>query len=154
MDKFGAHIDLTLHSQYTETVPTVTVKFANAVIWHGGIDKTTVLSFDTEELLPGNYWLSVVFGNKDDSEQQRFGKDMMVGVESLRIQNYDHEFSIYSEYEPDYPEPWHTQQKQAGTAPPPVTHSNYLGWPGEWRIQISLPVYRWIHVMTSQGWLI
>ena len=154
MDKFSAHIELKLYSQYTKTVPIITLKFADKIIWQGEIDKTTTLSFDTEKLLPGNYWLAIVFENKDDSEQLLYGKDMMVGVESLRVQNYDHEFSIYSEYEPKYPEPWYTQQKQAGTTPLPVVHSNYIGWPGEWRIQIGLPVYRWIHVKTSQGWLI
>jgi len=151
MDKFSAHIDLTLYSQYTETVPVITVKFADKIVWHGGIEKATTLSLDTDQLLPGNYWLSFKFENKDESEQQRFGKDMMVGVESVRIQRYDHEFAIYSEYEPEYPEPWYSQHQNP---PPSIIHSNYIGWPGEWRIQIGLPVYRWIHVMTSQGWLI
>ena len=154
MDKFSAHIDLKLHSQYTETVPVISVKFADRVVWDGAVDNTMTLGIDTGELAPGNYWLSFVFENKDESEQQRFGKDMMVGVESVRVQRYDHEFAIHSEYEPVYPEPWYTQQKEAGTPPPRVIHSNYIGWPGEWRIQIGLPVYRWIHAMTSQGWLI
>jgi hypothetical protein len=154
MDKFTAHIDLKLRSQYTENIPVVTVKFANKIVWHGHVDKTTTLSIDTDELLAGNYWLSVRLENKDDSEHHRFGKEMMVGVESVRVQHYDYEFAIHSEYEPEYPEPWYTEQTTAGNLPPRVIHSNHIGWPGEWRIQIGLPVYRWIHAITNQGWLI
>jgi hypothetical protein len=154
MDKFNAHIDLKLYSQYTETVPIVTVKFANKIVWHGSIDKTTTLSIDTDDLPAGNHWLSVRFENKDDTEQHRFGKEIMIGVESVLVQHYDYEFSVHSEYEPEYPEPWYTQQKLAGTVPLAVIHSNYIGWPGEWRMQIGLPVYSWIHTTTNQGWLI
>ena len=154
MDKFNTHIELALYSQYTETVPIVRVQFANKTVWHDTVDDTKVINIVTPDLPAGNYWLSVRLENKDETEYQRFNKDMMAGIEYVRIQNYDYEFSIYSEYEPIYPEIWYQEQKNLGCEPAKIVHSNYLGWPGEWRLQIGLPVYRWIHVKTNQGWLI
>ena len=154
LDKFSAPFDLKLHSQFTEPVPLVLIQFAGQLVTAQEIGNSTRINFTTPELPADDYWLTVKLINKDDTELCRFGRDMIIGIESVRVQHYDHEFSIYSEYEPVYPEPWYSEQKTAGTIPSPIIHSNYIGWPGEWRLQISLPVYRWIHNMTSQGWLI
>ena len=154
MNKFSARIDLTVRVQYMETVPRVRIAFGSHVMWDDLLPDSGTLTFDTPDMPAGTHTLSIKLLNKDESELQRFGQDMMISIDSVRVQRYDHEFAIYSEYEPEYPEPWYTQQCEAGTEPPRVIHSNYIGWPGEWRLPISLPVYRWIHQRTSQGWLI
>lgn len=154
MNKFSARIDLELYSQYTQTVPSALIKFSDAMIWQGKVDRAMTLSFNTPGLAQGNHWLTVEFENKDDSEQLKFGKDMMLGIESVRVENYDHDFSIYSEYQPQYPEPWYQEQSALGKTPEKIIHSNYLGWSGVWRLEVGLPIYRWIHTRTNQGWLI
>jgi hypothetical protein len=154
MNNYSTHIDLYLYSQFTKTVPLAEVWFDDYNVWQGPVNKATTVSFDTLPRPAGNYWMRVLFKNKDDSGQQHYGKDIMLGIRSVQVQNYDHEFSIYSEYEPEYPTIWYQQQKELNQTPPKVILSNYLGWPGEWRLQIGLPIYRWIHVTTNQGWLI
>lgn len=154
MNKFDTKFDLAIKVQYTQTVPVVRIQFDDFALWDGELLQSQLLSFVTPSRPAGSYDLTIQLLNKDQTEWQRFGLDMMIAVERLTIENYDHDFSLYSEYEPEYPEPWYTEQKLQNNTPSKIIHSNYIGWPGIWRLNIELPIFRWIHKRTNQGWLI
>lgn len=53
-------------------------------------------------------------------------------------------------YEPDYPEPWASQQTDLQPTLKGVTH---LGWNGVWRLRFTAPVFTWIHEVERLGWI-
>lgn len=89
------------------------------------------------------------FTNKDYTECSVDG-DMAVIIDSVRFQNLEHDFKIFSQYFPDYPQDW----KDDGHDSPRAIHSNYLGWNGIWVLDFETPIYRWIHQRLDLGWLV
>lgn len=151
---YTADIKLLLTSQYTDTVPVVTVKVNQVVTNIVSVEGPTVIRLQTQPQMPGPCVLSIVFSNKDYSEFEKYAQDMMVTVDQVLVQDYEFDFSGHSVYHPIYPEPWATQQKDLGNILLPKIHSNYLGWNGEWQLNLEMPIYRWIHKTVNLGWLI
>jgi hypothetical protein len=87
--------------------------------------------------------------NKNYSECSVDG-DMAVIIDSIKFQNFNHDFKIFSQYFPDYPSDWRAD----GHDCPKAIHSNYLGWNGIWTLDFETPIYRWIHQRLDLGWLI
>lgn len=71
-------------------------------------------------------------------------------VEIFGIQ--DPKFVWAGEYQPSYPEPWASQQRQAGIDLPQTrTAQTYLGWNGIWQLRITVPVFVWMHQTQGLG---
>ena len=49
-------------------------------------------------------------------------------------------------YRPNYPD--HYPEKI-----PELTNTTYLGWNGVWSLNLSVPVFTWIHQVQNLGWL-
>jgi hypothetical protein len=96
----------------------------------------------------------VTFNNKDYTEYQKFGRDMMVEIQGVTIQGYPVDFKNMSTYTPDYPQEWFNEQLAQNKTPQHTVHSNYLGWNGRWALSIELPIYQWIHKTLNFGWLV
>lgn len=101
------------------------------------------------EIPPGAHQFVLKFRNKNYDELIP-GHDMAVLIRGVRFQTVDHDFSVYSRYLPDYPQPWASQQGRLKSQ----VYSNYLGWNGDWILDFETPIYRWMHGRMKLGWLL
>jgi hypothetical protein len=57
-------------------------------------------------------------------------------------------------YKPQYPEPWATEQRNAGQIlHPELCPHTYLSWPGIWTLDFDVPIFTWIHNTQDLGWI-
>ncbi len=91
--------------------------------------------------------LTVEFLNNQDQEA--------VVVEAVRFFGIeDPKFAWAGVFEPEYPEPWATQQRSQGVVlNPQLSPHTYLSWPGKWTLTFSVPVFTWIHRTQGLGWM-
>lgn len=143
-----------LKSQWTKTVPQVTICFDDVQIFKGALPESRCFVLESPQVTAGPHRISLEFNNKDHTEQILYGQDMAVVVESVEFENQPTDFGIYSRYEPRYPEDYRRDCSTKGLRLDPIIHSNYLGWDGIWYLDIDLPIFRWIHKTTNLGWLI
>jgi len=88
--------------------------------------------------------------NKDDSQtvvdNNQIIKDQLLFIKSIEIDEIDLGGLIYEGlYHPQYPEPWASEQKQAGKQLP-VSFKNVtsMGHNGRWEITFTSPFYMWL----------
>ena len=66
----------------------------------------------------------------------------------------DPKFAWTGVYEPQYPEPWVTEQHNQGVVlKQHLSPHTYLGWPGKWTLTFDVPVFTWIHRVQNLGWI-
>lgn len=96
--------------------------------------------------------LFVEFLNKKDSDTViEHGLDKAVIVTAVEFFGiHDPKFVWAGVYEPTYPEPWASQQKDLE---PLLKNHNYLGWNGKWALTFDIPVFTWIHKTQNLGWI-
>ena len=73
-------------------------------------------------------------------------KDQMLHIKAIEIDEIDIGALVYEGvYTPHYPEPWATQQREAGIE---LRHSfknvTQIGHDGEWKLAFSSPFYMWL----------
>jgi len=91
--------------------------------------------------------LQVRFINKQDLEAVVIQQVEFFGIT-------DSKFAWAGVYEPEYPEPWATEQSAAGVIlHPRLSPHTYLGWPGVWTLTFGVPVFSWIHKIQGLGWI-
>jgi len=120
-------------------------------IW---LTETTKFDFEFETDQPG--CLSVEFLNKTDQDcipDQNL--DKAVVIESVSFFDItDPKFAWAGIYEPVYPEPWATQQRNQSIAlKQQLCPHNYLSWNGKWTLTFGVPVFSWIHHVQNLGWI-
>ena len=73
-------------------------------------------------------------------------KDQLLNIKSIHIDDIDIGALIYEgEFTPTYPEPWATQQREAGNVlKEKFKQCTKMGHDGEWRLQFSSPFYMWL----------
>ena len=83
------------------------------------------------------------------------GLDKAVVIESISFFGITHNRFIWQGvYEPNYPEPWATEQQDQGVVlKPQLTNQTYLAWNGKWRLTFTVPVFTWIHQVQNLGWI-
>lgn len=116
-------------------------------------DQTTInFEFDSDQ----DCDLIVEFLNKKDSDTvPEQNLDKAVIIESISFFGIeDPRFVWAGVYEPEYPEPWATQQRAQGVVlNPQLSSHNYLSWNGKWTLTFSVPVFTWIHQTQNLGWI-
>lgn len=139
-------------------------------IWHDnppeiniGIDndiKKLILSetqtFHYEFMSSNSSTLTVELLNKTDGDTiPNKGLDKAVVIESISFFDItDPQFVWSGIYEPDYPEPWATQQRDQGVILlPQITNQTYLAWNGKWTLTFTVPVFTWVHKIQNLGWI-
>ena len=73
-------------------------------------------------------------------------KDQLLHIKSMEIDEIDIGALVYDGiYTPKYPEPWATQQREAGIELP-VSFKNVtnMGHDGEWKFKFASPFYMWL----------
>jgi hypothetical protein len=83
------------------------------------------------------------------------GLDKLVYIESISFFGIsDSKFVWAGIYEPEYPEPWVSEQQQAGVVlKQHLTNQDCLGWNGKWTLTFDVPVFTWIHQVQKLGWI-
>lgn len=110
------------------------------------IDTVTEFEFDfltTESTVP------IVVEHFD---KQNF--DTETAVEIIEISLFgisDPKLYWAGTYYPDYPEPWYSQQTQKPLQA--LSSQTYLGWNGAYKLEISVPVFEWMHKTLNLGWI-
>ena len=139
-------------------------------IWHNdppkiqiGIDdnlkditltETATINFDF--VAKKDCQLIVKFLNKTDQDSiPDQNLDKVVVIESVDFFGItDPRFVWSGVYEPEYPEPWATEQHSQGVAlKQQLCPHNYLTWNGKWTLTFSVPVFTWIHQLQNLGWI-
>ena len=109
------------------------------------LDKTQTMDFEFTS--DKDCQLTVELVDKKDQEA--------VVVESVRFFGItDPKFAWSGVYEPQYPEPWATQQHNQGVVlKQHLSPHTYLSWPGKWTLTFGVPVFTWIHRVQNLGWI-
>jgi hypothetical protein len=109
------------------------------------LQKTTTINF--EFAATDICRLIVELINKQDQEA--------VIVESVKFFGInDPKFVWAGVYEPEYPEPWVSEQQSQGIIlKPQLCPHTYLSWPGKWTLTFEAPVFTWIHKVQNLGWI-
>jgi len=73
-------------------------------------------------------------------------KDQMLHIKDIEIDEIDIGALVYEGvYTPEYPEPWATQQREAGNElPKSFKNVIQMGHNGEWRFTFGSPFYMWL----------
>ena len=73
-------------------------------------------------------------------------KDQLLHMKSMYIDEIELGALVYEGvYTPEYPEPWATQQKEAGNQlPKTLKNVTQMGHNGEWSFEFESPFYMWL----------
>ena len=109
------------------------------------LDKTQTMDFEFTS--DRDCQLTVELVDKKDQEA--------VVVESVSFFGIkDPKFAWAGVYEPQYPEPWATQQHDLGVVlKQHLSPHTYLSWSGKWTLTFDVPVFTWIHRVQNLGWI-
>ena len=87
-------------------------------------------------------------GNNDTvvNEKGDILKDQMLHIKSIEIDEIDIGALVYEGvYTPEYPEPWATQQREAGNElQSSFKNVTKMGHNGEWKFTFNSPFYMWL----------
>jgi hypothetical protein len=100
--------------------------------------------------------ITVELLNKTDADSvPDSGLDKAVIIESVSFFGIsDPKFAWAGVYEPDYPEPWASEQLNQGVVlKQHLSPHTYLSWNGKWTLTFSLPVFTWMHKVQDLGWI-
>lgn len=144
-------IRLKLNPVTTGGAPYCIVKFADYTLYNNLLLESTEIKFQ-KELSQGKKNLEIYFNNKSDSDTTD-EKDKAIIIEEIKINQFkSNKFIWLGVYEPDYPEPWYSQQIQSGCTPAKqLQNTTYMGWNGVFKLEIDIPAYTWIHRILSFG---
>jgi|TARA_R110002153_G_scaffold6783_1_gene30848 hypothetical protein len=73
-------------------------------------------------------------------------KDQLLHIKKIEVDEVDLGALVYEGvYTPQYPEPWATQQREAGTElPESFKNVTSMGHDGTWRFKFESPFYMWL----------
>ena len=146
---------LELYSTHWNKKPIVDVKindksyFKNEIA--GTKENPTLIEFEQECEEGKDYQLILDRSNKDKrqtivNEKGDLLKDQLLHIKSIEIDEIDLGALLFEGvYRPNYPEPWATQQREAGhNIPETLKNSIDLGHNGTWTFTFTSPFYMWL----------
>ena len=116
----------------------------------GTNDKPTIIEFEHELEENKSYNFIIDRLGKDPKqtivEDGKIVKDQLLHIKSIEIDEIDIGSLIYEGvYKPKYPEPWATQQTEAGNKPPETLKNvTQMGHNGTWTFTFESPFYMWL----------
>ena len=117
----------------------------------GTEDKPTLVEFE-HELEEGKEYNIIIDRSGKDKNQTVVNdkgdllKDQLLHIKSMEIDEIELGALVFEGlYTPDYPEPWATQQREAGTElPESFKNVTSMGHDGTWRFKFESPFYMWL----------
>jgi hypothetical protein len=117
----------------------------------GTEDKPDIVEFEYDLEGEQEYSLVINRSGKDKNqtvvnEKGDLIKDQLLHIKSIQIDEIDIGALIYEGlYTPEYPEPWATQQHEAGNQlPKSFKNVTQMGHNGKWKFTFSSPFYMWL----------
>jgi hypothetical protein len=116
----------------------------------GTEDNPTVIEFQHTLEEDETYTLKILRSGKDKRqtvvEDNKIIKDQLLHIKSIEIDEIDVGSLVYEGvYTPEYPEPWATQQRDAGIKlPESFKNVTNMGHNGVWELKFSSPFYMWL----------
>ena len=113
-------------------------------------DKPTIIEFEHEFEENKSYNLIIDRSNKNKKqtvvEDEKIIKDQLLHIKSIEIDEIDIGALVYEGvYKPEYPEPWATQQAEAGNKlPETLKNVTKMGHNGTWTFTFTSPFYMWL----------
>ena len=110
----------------------------------------TLIEFEHELKEGEKYNLIIIRSGKDIRqtvvENGEITKDQLLHIKSIEIDEIDIGALVYEGvYTPEYPEPWATQQRQAGKElPKSLKNVTIIGHNGRWELGFTSPFYMWL----------
>lgn len=142
-------VEFSLSPVWHDEPPEIIVGLDENIIYAGKLFSCTTFKFE-QSLTQDLHSLWVEFTNKKDSDTQG-NLDKAVIVEKIIFNNItDPKFVWEGSYQPIYPEPWASQQKNLK---PLLKSHTYLSWNGKWTLTFSVPIFTWIHKVQNLGWI-
>jgi hypothetical protein len=130
-------------------IPDVHVSLDGDEIHNGTINKSMIVCIDCDLEL-GKHVLVIEHRNKQPSDPST-----ELIIESISLNGIDSpKFAWQGIYSPNYPEPWATEQLNAGRKlEQELASTTHLGWNGKWTLTFTAPVFTWIHQVEDLGWI-
>jgi hypothetical protein len=117
----------------------------------GTEDKPTLIEFEHKLEEDKNYELIIKRTGKSKgqtvvNEKGDILKDQLLNIKGINIDDIDIGALIYEgEFTPIYPEPWATQQREAGVVlDKTFKQCSKMGHDGEWKLKFASPFYMWL----------
>ena len=116
----------------------------------GTEDKPDIIEFEHELQENEKYELKIVRSGKTNSqtvvENGKMIKDQLLHIKYIEIDEIDIGPLVYEgEYTPEYPEPWATQQREAGNdLKDSFKNVTQMGFNGIWKFRFASPFYMWL----------
>ena len=113
-------------------------------------DKPTIIEFEheLEEGKPYNLIINRLGKGAGQTvvEDGKIVKDQLLHIKNIEIDEIDLGNLVFEGiYQPDYPEPWATQQAKIGNElPKSIKNSPNLGHNGTWTFEFVSPFYMWL----------
>ena len=143
-----------LYSTYWNKPPIVEVKVGDKSYFKNEITSTekepTLIEFTHDCESDKSHNLSLIRTNKNVKETINENgdllKDQLLHIKSIEIDEIDLGSLLFEGvYRPQYPEPWATQQREAGNnIPETLKNSVDLGHNGTWTFSFTSPFYMWL----------
>jgi|APGre2960657373_1045057.scaffolds.fasta_scaffold155295_2 hypothetical protein len=151
--KYKTEIKLYITPVWHDEPPICSIKFSKDVYFKEEIKENKIYSYE-EYLTNGNHDIIIEFLNKKNTDTVD-GKDKAIKIDKIVFNNIESKKFVWQgTYQPIYPEPWATQQKNLGKELDSViTPAIYLGWNGVWKLTYSAPIFTWIHKLENHGWI-
>ncbi len=116
----------------------------------GTNDKPTIIEFEHELEENKSYNFIIDRLGKDPKqtivEDGKIVKDQLLHIKSMEIDEIDIGSLVYDGvYKPNYPEPWASQQTEAGNKlPESYKNVTQMGHNGTWTFTFESPFYMWL----------
>ena len=117
----------------------------------GTEDKPNVIEFEHELLEKNSHYLSIKRSGKSKNqtvvnEKGDILKDQLLHIKSIEIDEINIGALVFEGvYTPEYPEPWATQQRQAGIElQESFKNVTGMGHNGKWDFKFEAPFYMWL----------
>ena len=151
--KFSTRLALAIQPIWHTEPPLIRVAIDDHELYHDHLREFSTIEF-SKQLPVRDYVLTLEFLNKKDSDTQG-NLDKAVVIKSLSFMDIVSDNFIWQGlYTPTYPEPWATQQREAGNPPQPtLRHQTRLSWNGKWQVRFTVPIFTWIHQVENLGWI-
>lgn len=144
---------LNLKGLYCKEYPYISAGLDNEILYEGLVKEKAEIKQNI--LLPnGTHNLWIILKNKTN-DNTTHNCDQAVIIENIEFEDISLPRFIWAgEYEPIYPEPWATEQKDLGkTLEPIIKSTDYIGFNGKWNLQFTTPIFTWIHKLENLGWI-
>ena len=146
---------LELYATMWDQPPHVEILINDKLLFAGDIigteNKPDVIVFEHELEEDTEYSLKIKRSGKNVkqtiiNDKGDILKDQLLHIKNIEIDEIDLGALVYEGvYSPQYPEPWASQQKSAGTElPESFKNVTQMGHNGEWQLSFKSPFYMWL----------